>query len=241
MRTDLYIDPKVCVMANTLIERYESCFNVPRSVMRNVVIGALVSVWGMIRTQGYRQEDDLIVDGCPISVIDDLANIQGFSDAMMQVGWVKMTESGFALPRFFEHYVDPANDRAKSKAKQLCSKSNHPLLPGIGAEEGMGRAEPEAVLTYPCKGVGEQWRLTQEDLDKLNQTYGSTVNVLAECKKALAWIEASPTRRKTASGMMRFLIGWLNRTQERVDLASMPTKLTFEEKARIMLAEKGIE
>lgn len=37
--------------------------------------------------------------------------------------------------------------------------------------------------------------------------------MLGECRKALAWIGADASRRKTARGMKRFLVGWLGRAQ----------------------------
>ena len=39
--------------------------------------------------------------------------------------------------------------------------------------------------------------------------------MVGECRKALAWVQQAPDRRKTARGMGRFLFGWLGRAQER--------------------------
>ena len=36
-----------------------------------------------------------------------------------------------------------------------------------------------------------------------------------EARKALAWLQANPGRRKTPRGMPRFLFGWMERTQNR--------------------------
>ena len=131
MRTDLYRDPKVCVIADLLINkdsdlsRYVSqnmqrdmC--ITRNVMRNVTVGALVSVWGVLRHRGKRIEDDLVIKGCTINVIDDVAEIQGFGQAMESVGWVECDDVGLVFPRFFEEFnVDPSADlRAKNAERQ---------------------------------------------------------------------------------------------------------------------------
>lgn len=131
MRTDLYRDPKVCVMADILLEpdgslaRYinQHCqrdMTVTRNVMRNVTVGALVSVWGVMRLRGKPVGDDLVCHGVTISVIDDIADLPGFGDAMEQVGWVLNGAEGLIFPRFFEDYnVDPeASSKQKAAERQ---------------------------------------------------------------------------------------------------------------------------
>ena len=79
--------------------------------------------------------------------------------------------------------------------------------------------DEKAILTYPCRGKdggigdldGSQiWALTQSQADTWTELYRST-DVLGECRRALAWVEANPTKRKTPSGMPKFMVGWLNR------------------------------
>lgn len=115
MRTDLYRDPKVSLMADHLmcddseLTRYVTRYNerymsVTRNVMRNVVIGALVSVWGVMRHQGKRYENDLHCEGATLSVIDDISDLPGFGAAMLAAGWLVKTESGLEFPKFFESH-----------------------------------------------------------------------------------------------------------------------------------------
>jgi hypothetical protein len=127
MRTDLYRDPKVCVIADLLMNpdgdlaRYvdqhcQRSMTVTRNVMRNVTVGALVSLWGVMRLRGKCDGDDLVCNGVTTSVLDDIAYLPGFGEAMVSVGWVVETESGVVFPRFFEDYnVDPESS-AKTKA-----------------------------------------------------------------------------------------------------------------------------
>lgn len=125
MRSDLYRDPKVSVMADELLgnqgelARYVSQMNqrdmcVTRNVMRNATVGALTSTWGVMRQRGKRVDDDLACSGVALAVIDDIADLPGFGDAMASVGWVIETAEGLVFPRFFEeHNVDPA-ERSKA-------------------------------------------------------------------------------------------------------------------------------
>ena len=75
--------------------------------------------------------------------------------------------------------------------------------------------ETPAVLVFPVVGpFGPGWPLTQGRIDEWRALFPD-LDVLAQCRAALAWITASPTRRKTAKGMPRFLVGWLTRSNDR--------------------------
>ena len=66
-------------------------------------------------------------------------------------------------------------------------------------------------LAYPIsvRAHGD-WLLTEAQIETW-VTLFPTLDVRAECRAALAWIDANPTRRKTPRGMKRFLGGWLIR------------------------------
>ncbi len=73
-------------------------------------------------------------------------------------------------------------------------------------------ASEPSVLTFPVVGSKAlmTWALTQEQVTAWAALYPN-LDVLSECRKAAAWIGAHPDRRKTARGMPKFLVGWLNR------------------------------
>lgn len=79
------------------------------------------------------------------------------------------------------------------------------------------RPEDPIVLSYPVVGHRDfggpsaVWNLTESVLRELRALYPGT-DVYQEAKRALAWILANPTRRKTSSGYRRFLTGWIDRT-----------------------------
>lgn len=76
--------------------------------------------------------------------------------------------------------------------------------------EGEKGSSGGGLLDFPCDGAIGAWSLTDAQLVRWTEQYPA-LDVLAECRKALAWIEATPQRRKTAKGMPTFLVNWLNR------------------------------
>lgn len=131
MRTDLYRDPKVIAMA-AVLERpdgdlaqfvSQNCqrdMTVTRNVTRNVTVGALVSVWGVLRHRGDARDRDLVVRDGDLATIDDIADLPGFGGAMASVGWVEETPDGLVFPGFFNsHNSDPTDkQRAQNADRQ---------------------------------------------------------------------------------------------------------------------------
>lgn len=141
MRCDLYRDPKVIIMADSLMARdgklaafvsqhMQRDMTVTRNVTRNATIGGLLSVWSVARKQGKRQEDDLLLPGCSTAVLDDIADLPGFGAAMEQVGWVAETDAGLVFPRFFEeNNADPLaaiKAKAAERQRRYRQKNNPP-------------------------------------------------------------------------------------------------------------------
>lgn len=87
------------------------------------------------------------------------------------------------------------------------------------AQEHVYSPEPPAaseppVMTFPTVGESAEWVLTRGHVANLRESY-PTLDVLAECRKALGWVRADERRRKTPRGMPKFLFGWMGRTQDR--------------------------
>lgn len=78
----------------------------------------------------------------------------------------------------------------------------------------MESAEPPSdstpLLTFHTVGQSRIWELTDQRVSEWLEAYPN-LDVLAECRRAFAWIEAHPEKRKTAKGMPAFLVSWLNR------------------------------
>lgn len=91
--------------------------------------------------------------------------------------------------------------------KTFCGETAKPSSPPPTPEE-------PAVLEFPCDGAPSAWRLTGSQVAEWGKLFPS-LDLLAECRAALAWVMASPTRRKTARGMPSFLVNWFTRSQNR--------------------------
>lgn len=103
-----------------------------------------------------------------------------------------------------------AEDRSPESGPPSGDRLPGDLLCGAVTEALTASAPP--VLSIPCPG-GKTWTLTEPQLAGWQELY-PTLDCLFECKKASAWLEANPQRRKTARGMSRFLLNWLNRAND---------------------------
>lgn len=92
------------------------------------------------------------------------------------------------------------------------------------------KSAPErVVMVFPTVGKSRAWELTQSRVDTLHEAYPD-LDIVAECRKALAWIDANPSKKKTPNGMPRFLQGWMDRNQNRGrgSPASKPQRKSFD-------------
>ncbi|MDL2254423.1 hypothetical protein LJC49_10235 [Ruminococcaceae bacterium OttesenSCG-928-I18] len=61
---------------------------------------------------------------------------------------------------------------------------------------------------------GEYFGVTREQIDRWTELYPA-VDITQELRKMAGWCEANPKRRKTRAGAMKFINGWLAKTQDR--------------------------
>lgn len=124
--------------------------------------------------------------------------------------WPKNAKPRKGAARPQPRRVKVRRDRAGSSGS---SGSSDPSPTGEGSSAPVPGTEPTLwLLEFPCVGVQPVWRLTAAKVAEWEQLYPD-IDVLAECRKALAWVRAN--HRKTASGMERFLVGWLSRETNR--------------------------
>lgn len=83
------------------------------------------------------------------------------------------------------------------------------FLPRMRADDG------PILLTFPTIGKdGSEWRLRRRQVDEWQVLFPG-LDVLDQCRHALAWVIANPGHRKTARGMPGFLVRWFNRSVDR--------------------------
>jgi hypothetical protein len=104
------------------------------------------------------------------------------------------------------------------KGREWKRREEKGMEDGCTAAAARGEAvQSPAVLEFPIahrKGHAETWTLRQDYVAELAAAFPAA-DVLAECRKAAAWVRANPQRKKTARGMRSFLFGWVDRSRGR--------------------------
>jgi hypothetical protein len=150
----------------------------------------------------------LIDEGEPLTA-EDLAIKTGAPESMFvralevlssdRIGWILVADcehAGSALPL----QDKTGQDTTGQDKTEDCPET----VPVIEA----------AVLTFPTDGNPRSWDLTDAKVKEFREAFPSQ-DVVGECRKALAWVQANPGKRKTPRGMPGFLFRWLSRAQDR--------------------------
>ena len=81
------------------------------------------------------------------------------------------------------------------------------------AESTPLRPDEPALMVFPCVGKdAKSWNLTEPFLAIQRQAFPD-LDVMRESRKALAWVVANSSKRKTAGGMPKFLNHWFEHAQ----------------------------
>ena len=88
------------------------------------------------------------------------------------------------------------------------------------SKQAKSKKEP-AVFELPTN-TGEGYAFYQSDIDGYKSLYPA-VDVEQEMRKMIGWLDANPTKRKTKTGMKRFVNAWLARQQDSAKPAMAPT------------------
>ena len=70
---------------------------------------------------------------------------------------------------------------------------------------------------------GTEYFVTQQDMDFWHSAFPA-VDIEQEIFRMKAWLEANPKNKKTAHGVKRFIVNWLNRSQDRAKKKVPDTK-----------------
>ena len=69
------------------------------------------------------------------------------------------------------------------------------------------------VICLPLTGK-QEYPVLQSQVDGWKELYPA-VDILQELRKMKGWLEANPSRRKTKTGILRFVTGWLSKEQDK--------------------------
>jgi len=129
--------------------------------------------------------------------------------------------------------------KTKTKTKPNIQKPLSRFFPG--AENPASGVEPisPAVFVFPVIGPGgTEWALTEKHIQDFSNLFPG-VDCLGQFRSALAWVSASPQRRKTSRGMKKFLTGWLQRHIERRQPITMPSQTQAEKLAQSLAVDRA--
>jgi hypothetical protein len=123
------------------------------------------------------------------------------------------TASIHPAPKTFGNSEPSQGDARPSPRSPVSVSVSDPVSVSVDSSEALTRSEP-AFLVFPTVGTGKKaWALMERQLAEWTEAYPN-LDIKAEARKALAWIQANPGRRKTDRGMLSFLVNWLNRATD---------------------------
>ena len=107
-------------------------------------------------------------------------------------------------------------EKEKRRAREELEKSREDILSGaVSAPDRKKPPKPEepAIISLILNDKSE-WPVTQSDIDGWAELYPA-VDILQELRKMRGWLDANPAKRKTKSGIRRFVNGWLAKEQDK--------------------------
>lgn len=160
------------------------------------------------------------------------------ASALVSAGFLDREADGsLHVHDLHEHCPDYVRDRMRKKAKRAAEVSGKsgdepalfPADPVEPAEEEEAEPDPEEVAkapaltswTFPTEGKVKAWTLPLVRYEELREAFPA-LDLEAELRKALLWLNTNPEKKKTARGMGRFLYNWLSNAQNRPRLAATP-------------------
>lgn len=159
-----------------------------------------------------------------------LADFERGLKALDTVGLLSWYESGsrryIQIEQFDQHQVGLHKRTTSSFPPPINGSGKFPEIPSELKGRELKRTEgnrtkdssaPDgakpAVLVFPTVGTGPKtWGLSEAQIAEWQELYPG-IDVLAECRQALAWVKSN--QPKTAKGMTKFLVNWFNRSVAR--------------------------
>jgi hypothetical protein len=191
------------------------------------VVGKLHRLWGWA---DVHTADGSAV-GLDVDWVDEIAGVTGFAAAMMDAGWLEANGTGIRFANFDKHNGQPAKVRAlgKNRMKRIrCagSATSAPLEEEKRREEEdipaapVPTSDPAKPSRSRAKPAGVSWTadagwegITEADRTEWAQAFPGAV-LAQELAKATAWLKANP-QRAGRRNWRRFLVGWLQRCQDK--------------------------
>jgi len=178
-----------------------------------------------LKARIFPYRDDVDVSAC-VGELQGKDMVRRYSVDGRAYLWIRsFTKHQRPHPKEPESVIPPCDDMSPPKHGEPCKKTAGctdsgslgagSLVAGVGSTPQasvLPAVVSIAFLEFPVIGSGQSlWTLSEAQVAEWVSLFPG-LDVRGEARKALAWLQASPTRRKTARGMARFLVSWLNRS-----------------------------
>lgn len=124
--------------------------------------------------------------------------------------------------------------KQKQEQKQEVKKEEDSLCSSSCPEHPVGGSDPSAAVLEPIISLplntGADHPVTQGEIDQWQDLYPA-VDVLQSLRSMCGWLMANKQRRKTKSGINRFIQSWLARDQDKGGVAPRASPESEEERA----------
>lgn len=184
----------------------------------DLTVGKLFRVWRWFDQQTTNGN----AVGVTSALLDRIAGVSGFAQAMQSVGWLIVLDTGLELPNFEKHNGATAKARAQTakrvanhRASDGCNaESNAATVTAPLAREEKRREERNTSASTAAAFDADTGHFQIPDL-LMQQWRGAypALSLDVELSKASAWLIANPKNRK--SNYARFLTNWLSKAQDR--------------------------
>jgi hypothetical protein len=183
---------------------------------RREAVGSLHLLWWFVAKNGQNGLLPKMTDVQIAGLCDHNGNAGRFVSGLIECGFLDRSEHGLKVHDWDEWISEPIR-------KELYRKNSDKCPPKIrtNVQENVSSAQESlslcsVLMSFPVsknlKTNTDTWFLTEEKAKEYQETYPG-VDIISESKKALQWIKDNPTRKKTYSGMPKFLNSWMARAQ----------------------------
>jgi hypothetical protein len=163
METSLRTHPKVVTLASRL------------TVTRVTVLGGLCHAW-MIADE--HADENGLIPFLDLEGFDSLVELPGIAKAMLDVGWLTVSDAGIEFPNYLEHNGSTAKERAqaqrrqgKSRSKKAASRStvtdvtpdrDASVTRGEERREEKSKKREEVILPFLSDEFSEAWKTWEQ-------------------------------------------------------------------------------
>ena len=92
--------------------------------------------------------------------------------------------------------------------------SNNDVKKRKEKESNTGTEESAPAVIELSLNDNSMYPINQKQVDEWHQLFPA-VDIVTELRKMQAWLSANPKRRKTKKGILRFIVNWLMKEQDK--------------------------